>query len=550
MVKVSLTVGKLDASLALLLTEDHHLIEFPTLLLPPDVEAGSIITISCDKDSKLEENDRKVFQTIQEQIVSEFALRKPSPPNLKIKNVTQTSLVLEWDPIDVATADIISLTLYKNGSRFGAIPTPLKRTGTKLSGLAIDSSYTFHLVLKTTAGTFESEKVAVKTHKMTDLSGITVCVGSLDGSEISRADLEETAEKIGAKPLQDSVKLDTTHFICTQPEGAQCKRAQDLNIPVVRPEWLKACESERRLVGVRAYYLNADPKLRPPTFQRSRATSQATIASGPNSPAVNGGTPPASREKTIPEVVQNDRTTTQNSNVPTVHVTAPEDNAESSEAVTKDNLPEDESSAPEPSSSEIPLDEGAHEEEPAAHGTEESTSENVDPKVEDSSPAPVEDHSVNKEAADEEIVASEPSQEVENRQRVETSEEDSTAQVVTEDSTEKEDQKEEASASNASSVEAVNEPSETREEVPDKEQKASAESSHDNDLESTPNETVTSEVAQEDDEDDDDDQEELNANSESVDTSASKKKKNKKKNNKKKNKKKDDAPAPLEDVQL
>ena len=50
MVEVSLTVGKLDASLALLLTKDHHLIEFPTILLPNGVRAGSIIKIRCDQD--------------------------------------------------------------------------------------------------------------------------------------------------------------------------------------------------------------------------------------------------------------------------------------------------------------------------------------------------------------------------------------------------------------------------------------------------------------------------------------------------------------------
>lgn len=110
---------------------------------------------------------------------------------------------------------------------------------------------------------------------MTDLTGITICVGSLDDTDIDRSDLEETVKKIGAKPLQDSVKLDTTHFICTVGEGPHWKRAQDLNIPIVRPEWIKACEAERRLVGVRAYYLTADPKLRPPVH-RPRASSYAT----------------------------------------------------------------------------------------------------------------------------------------------------------------------------------------------------------------------------------------------------------------------------------
>jgi hypothetical protein len=35
-----------------------------------------------------------------------------------------------------------------------------------------------------------------------------------------------------------------------------------MNVPVVVPDWLKGCEREGRIVGVRAYYLDADPKLR------------------------------------------------------------------------------------------------------------------------------------------------------------------------------------------------------------------------------------------------------------------------------------------------
>lgn len=353
MVEVSLTVGKLDPSLALLLTNDHHMIEFPTLLLPKDVHAGSIVKISCERDEKQEVQDKKAFATIQNEILNTFGLRKPKQPVLSIRNVTQTSVVLEWEPIDVATADIISLALYKNDSRFGLIPTPLKRTSTKLSGLAIDTAYTFHLVLRTTAGVFASEKLTVKTHKMTDLTGITMCVGSLKNCDIDMADLEQTARNIGAKPLQTTVKLDTTHFICTEAEGAQCRRAQDLNIPVVRPEWVKACEAERRLVGVRAYYLNADPKSRPP-IQRSRAVSQAT-----SSTTVRDEDSSSSRVEPVEEEV-----------VPRVVVTSPRE--------TRDEVNghgERKDSGPEKS-----LKEGQEKLEAQAHGEEKSVGE-VQPEV-------------------------------------------------------------------------------------------------------------------------------------------------------------------------
>lgn len=259
-VHVDLRVGTLEVSLARLLTEDHHIIEFPTLLLPEDVHTGSIVRLTCERDRGKESDDNQTFERVQDEILKEFVAKKPKQPVLRIRNVTQTTVVLEWDTIDVASADLRSLALYKTGEKLGVIPNPLKRTATKLSNLEIDHEYTFKLVLATSAGVYESNDVEVTTQKMTDLSGITVCVGSLENSDFTLDEIKDMVNRLGAKPVQDVVKLDTTHFICTKDEGKQCQRAKDMNIPVVRPEWLGACETERRLVGVRAYYISADPQ--------------------------------------------------------------------------------------------------------------------------------------------------------------------------------------------------------------------------------------------------------------------------------------------------
>lgn len=188
------------------------------------------------------------------------------------------------------------MSLYRNGAKAGVIPraaqTGQEVLATKVSGLAVDTEYTFHLVLKTSAGTYQSEKLTVKTHKMTDLSGITVTPGILPPP--LRESLSGAVERIGAK-IVEGVRIDTTHFVCTEGRGRDWERAFEMNIPVVRPEWVEGCEREGRIVGVRGYYLNADPKLRqvgqgvgtqqqhqqqqqnqrPP--QRERAESQATI---------------------------------------------------------------------------------------------------------------------------------------------------------------------------------------------------------------------------------------------------------------------------------
>lgn len=125
---------------------------------------------------------------------------------------------------------------------------------TKISGLAVDAEYTFHLVLRTTAGTRTSEKVTVRTHKMTDLSGITITTGIM--SSAAKENLAGAVERIGAK-IVDTVRIDTTHFVTTEGRGTAWEKAVETNIPVVRPEWVEACEKNGRILGVTKFYLDA-----------------------------------------------------------------------------------------------------------------------------------------------------------------------------------------------------------------------------------------------------------------------------------------------------
>ena len=128
---------------------------------------------------------------------------------------------------------------------------------TKISGLAVDTEYSFHLVLRTSGGTYASNTLNVRTHKMTDLTGIVVTPGVLP--QPLRESLEVAVQRIGGR-LVDSVRIDTTHFVCTEGRGRDWERAVEMNIPVVRPEWIEGCEREGRIVGVRGYYLDANPK--------------------------------------------------------------------------------------------------------------------------------------------------------------------------------------------------------------------------------------------------------------------------------------------------
>ncbi|KAK3335676.1 BRCA1 C terminus domain-containing protein [Cercophora scortea] len=290
---VSLTVGKVDAGVTVLLTPDKRLIEFPSILLPPDISSGSIVDITVARNTASESAAERAFRALQDQIFSAFGAAEPAAPVLRCRNATQTSVVLEWDPIQLATADLISLALFRNGQKAGNIPRPTAMHSTKISGLAVDTEYAFHLVLRTTAGTLTSERVVVRTHKMTDLSGITITTGILPAA--ARDGLARAVERIGAK-LVDGVRIDTTHFVTTEGRGIMWEKANELNIPVVRPEWVDACEKNGRILGVTKFYLDAVRTGPPATDERPAAAAAAAAAAPPQThkdlppePPTNGG---------------------------------------------------------------------------------------------------------------------------------------------------------------------------------------------------------------------------------------------------------------------
>lgn len=317
-VDVLLTVGKLDASLALLTTEDHHVIEFPTVLLPDDVKAGSIVKLSVSQTLEEERKQRDLFREIQAKILEKYGTHKPKPPVLKIVNVTQTSCVLAWDQLELGSSCLKSLVLYRQGVRSTVIPCPLKSNTTKISGLSVDTDYEFELKLTTTSGQLWSEKVKMHTHKMTDMSGITVCLGPLDPLlNISGAQIAQSLSQIGARPLQRRVAIDTTHFVTNDAENdddPELMKAKNSNIPIVRPEWVRASEMERRIVGVRGFYLDADQGILK-SYQFPPATDEfkakfAKLKSGETTDSVNlekklptiDGSQPAPKEDDVEDV--------------------------------------------------------------------------------------------------------------------------------------------------------------------------------------------------------------------------------------------------------
>jgi len=182
----------------------------------------------------------------------------------------------------------------------------MSTTTTKLSGLGIDTDYTFQLVLRTTAGRFSSEALKIRTHKMSNLSGIQVCEGTLPPEGHDR--LVDAVDAIGAKTVQRRVRIDTTHFICSVPEGEEWQRAREMNVPIVLVDWIEACQREGKIVGVRGYYLDADPALRPKPSAPATATQPtspppATSPTQPTSPVARTSQTTVREEKPVDQSV-------------------------------------------------------------------------------------------------------------------------------------------------------------------------------------------------------------------------------------------------------
>ncbi|KAH7906124.1 hypothetical protein BJ138DRAFT_1130104 [Hygrophoropsis aurantiaca] len=285
------TVGKLDAGMAILLGDRAHLIEFPSVLLPPGATTGSIVNIAVHQNIAAERKRDQEFWTLQNDILETFGQKSPENPELKVRNVTQTSVTLEWPPLQLATAKLRSLDIYKNGQRLAAIPNAHTNTSTKLSGLSVDNSYSFQLILRTSAGTFPSNIIRVRTHTIADTSGISVCFGTV-GDEVMLENAKLALREMRAK-WSDKIQIDTTHFVCTTPAvtpsgaqasggntntgpGVEYQRALQLSIPVVQPQWILACHSEKRMVPIAGFYLGVTPPT-PAPYQRPQSMSQASL---------------------------------------------------------------------------------------------------------------------------------------------------------------------------------------------------------------------------------------------------------------------------------
>ena len=69
----------------ILLGERAHLIEFPSILLPPGATTGSIVSIAVHQNHTEEKRRENEFWALQDEILNTYGKSSPEPPKLSVR---------------------------------------------------------------------------------------------------------------------------------------------------------------------------------------------------------------------------------------------------------------------------------------------------------------------------------------------------------------------------------------------------------------------------------------------------------------------------------
>ena len=69
----------------ILLGERAHLIEFPSILLPPGATTGSIVSIAVHQNHTEEKRRENEFWALQDEILNSYGKSSPEPPKLSVR---------------------------------------------------------------------------------------------------------------------------------------------------------------------------------------------------------------------------------------------------------------------------------------------------------------------------------------------------------------------------------------------------------------------------------------------------------------------------------
>ncbi len=249
---IQLTVGKMEAGLAVLLTPDLQVIEFPSSLLPEGCHRGSIVNISLLRNIDKEKECKEYFKKIQTEISQEYG-QLPKTPLLSVSHVTQTTLAVRWEPLELHCCELRGIDCFVNGSKVSSFIMQNSNT-LKLSGLDMDKAFEVYIVVRTSGGAFKSNVVLVRTHTIDNMSGLSVYI-SPTIEEGTVRELKEIMSRLGGKITTELNQSSVTHFVTNLAQGEEYEKANNWNIPIVNADWLKECAANKKMLSVSQYYL-------------------------------------------------------------------------------------------------------------------------------------------------------------------------------------------------------------------------------------------------------------------------------------------------------
>ena len=85
-----------------MLGERAHLIEFPSLLLPPGATTGSIVNISVQQNHAEEKKRDTEFWSLQNDILAAYGSKTPENPKLEVRNFS-TVVIADTMSLSVAS---------------------------------------------------------------------------------------------------------------------------------------------------------------------------------------------------------------------------------------------------------------------------------------------------------------------------------------------------------------------------------------------------------------------------------------------------------------
>jgi hypothetical protein len=257
--EIPFTVGKIEEGVAVLVTDDLQMVEFPAHYLPkfekPDgqpIGIGSVLSLKITHSLPLQASRNEAFISLQDSILSHFS----HPPSadvlgscLKLDGRSHSWIMVSFPSWKVLakkhgwTAKIHSIDCQVNRSiAFYGIGE--EETLIRLTGLDTDQAFEIRLVFRTSTGTFYSNIVTVSTCSPSDFTGLHLVIDEDAGQEAL-----DLAKELGAMVYapSDLDKNITTHVIA---ENGQRYGDLHLDIPIVNVDWLKACKASGKIEPV------------------------------------------------------------------------------------------------------------------------------------------------------------------------------------------------------------------------------------------------------------------------------------------------------------